>query len=416
MTLDRRRFLRTAALAGAGLGLNPRRGNFRQAADEVVVIGAGTFGIWTALHLNRLGASTTVVDAYGPGNSRASSGGETRGVRSSYGGRPHGRLWTRWANESMRRWREWDAAYVDARLPRLFYETGDLILRSEMIPYLEETAANWDALGVPYEFLSIEEVGYRWPWIRTDGMGVGLYEPGAGVVRARAAIQSAAGVFLDEGGTTRFGRAAIGQRQGRRLEAVTLDGGDAVTADTFVFACGPWFPKVFPGLMGRRLRIPLGHVFYFSVPPGDSRWMYPNMPSYGIPGVTGWPALGRDYRGFRVRTGGQPGDDPDLSQRWIEERYHEQARRVLEERFPDLVGAPISETRACHYDLTVTGNFIIDRHPDFDNVWLAGGGSTEAFKSGPVIGEYVARRVLGVEDDPELAAGFRLSPDEFAEP
>jgi len=47
------------------------------AAPEVIVIGAGTFGIWTAYHLNRLGAKVTVLDAYGPGNSRASSGGET---------------------------------------------------------------------------------------------------------------------------------------------------------------------------------------------------------------------------------------------------------------------------------------------------------------------------------------------------
>jgi sarcosine oxidase len=415
MTLHRRRFLGAAAFLTAGIRLGSGGPRPAQGSD-VVVVGAGTFGIWTALHLNRLGAPTTVVDAYGAGNSRASSGGETRGVRSAYGDRPHGRLWTRWATESMRRWREWDDTHVDPRLPRLFYQTGDLILRPERVPYLEDSAANWDALGVPYEFLTMDEVGYRWPWIRTEGMGVALYEPGAGVVRARAAIASVAGVFGDEGGTLTLGRAELGLRQGRVLQAVRLENGETLRAETFVFACGPWLPKVFPQLMGRRLRIPLGHVYYFATPPGDQRWVYPNMPSYGIPGVTGWPALGADHRGFRVRTGGRPPEDPDLSQRWIEQRFHEQPRRVLEERFPDLAGAPITETRACHYDLTVGGNFIIDRHPDFDNVWLAGGGSTEAFKSGPVIGEYTARRVLGIEDDPDLAEGFRLSADEFEEP
>ena len=63
--------------------------------------------------------------------------------------------------------------------------------------------------------------------------------------------------------------------------------------------------------------------------------------------------------------------------------------------------------------MSVDENFIVDRHPDFDNVWLLGGGSAEGFKFGPVLGEYVARRVLAVEDDPGLAAGFRLKDAQF---
>jgi glycine/D-amino acid oxidase-like deaminating enzyme len=372
--------------------------------------------MWTALNLQRLGASVTVVDPYGPANSRSSSGGETRGVRSSYGDRPHGLQWTRWVRESIRRWREWDEENADRLLPRLFYNTGDLILRQERDDYLEQSAANWDTEGVPYEFLTPDEVRYRWPWIRFEGLGVGLYEPDAGIVRARRAIESVAQVFLQEGGTFTLGRAEIGEREGSRVTNVSVDAGDSVSSSTFIFACGPWFPKMFPALMARRIRISMGHVFYFAVPPGDSRWSYPNMPSYGIPGVTGWPTVGRDHRGFRVRTGGRPAEDPDLSNRWIDEQYHEQPRQVLERHFPDLVGAPINETRSCHYDFSVTRNFIIDQHPDFDNVWLAGGGSAEAFKSGPVIGEYIARRVLGIEDDPELAESFRIPEEQYPEP
>ena len=431
MTVHRRDFLKAATLGAAGLSLGakgvagsetgaPKRARAERLrpgqAPDVVVVGAGSFGMWTALHLLRLGATVSVVDTYGPANSRSTSGGETRGVRSSYGGRDHGLLWARWATESMRRWQQWDEENSSRLLPRLFYTTGDLILREEMVPYIEETAANWDILGVPYEFLTPEEVNYRWPWIRFEGLGVGLFEPGAGVVRARRAIESVAQVFLQEGGSFTLGRAAMGERAGTQLQTITLDPNDPISSSTFIFACGPWFPKVFPELMGSRLRIPMGHVFYFAVPPGDDRWVYPNMPSYGVPGVTGWPALGRDHRGFRVRTGGRPAEDPDLSERWLDEEYHDQPRQVLERHFPDLVGAPINETRACHYEFSVNRNFIIDKHPDFENVWLAGGGSSEAFKSGPVIGEYIARRVLGIEDDPELAEGFRLREEEFPDP
>ena len=92
---------------------------------------------------------------------------------------------------------------------------------------------------------------------------------------------------------------------------------------------------------------------------------------------------------------------------------HERPRQILEQHFPDLVGAPLNETRACHYESSVDANFIVDHHPDFDNVWLLGGGSAEAFKFGPVLGQYIARRVLQVEDDPDLAEGFRLKDEEF---
>ena len=384
-----------------------------QRSPDVVVVGAGTFGMWTALHLQRLGARVRVVDAYGAGNSRQTSGGETRGVRTSYGDRPHGRQWSGWAQRAVERWIAWDEEGRDRLLPRLFFRTGDLILRAEVNRYLTETQAHWNALGTPYEVLGPDEVAYRWPWIRYDGLGVALYEPGAGVVRARRAIESAARVFEDEGGVIRIDRAGLGERAGRRLANVRLESGGTLSADTVVLACGPWFPKVLPGLLGRRIRTSMGHVFYFAVPPGDDRFSYPFMPSYGVPGCTGWPALPPDHRGFRVRTGGRPPEDPDTSDRWIAPEHHERPRDVLRRHFPALAGAPINETRACHYESSVDGNFIIDVHPELDNVWLAGGGSAEAFKFGPVLGEYVAHRALGDDREPELAAGFRLKDAEF---
>jgi sarcosine oxidase len=52
---------------------------------RVLVVGAGAFGGWTALQLLRRGASVTLIDAWGPGHVRASSGGETRVIRATYG-------------------------------------------------------------------------------------------------------------------------------------------------------------------------------------------------------------------------------------------------------------------------------------------------------------------------------------------
>ena len=424
MRLKRRsgwdRFNRRDFLGAVGAGLTIAASHSeevsavqRRRSSDIVVIGAGAFGIWTALYLQRLGAKVTVVDLYGAGNSRQTSGGETRGVRTSYGDRPHGRQWTEWARRSISRWKQWDEEGEERLLPRLFFQTGDLILRGETNTYIADTLSNWDALSVPYEVLTADEVSARWPWIRYDGLGVALYEPDAGVVRARRAIESVARVFVENGGRIEVGRAVLGGRQGRRLGNITLNSGQNLSADNFIFACGPWFPKVFPDLMANRLRISMGHVFYFAVPPGDRRFVYPYMPSYGVPGCTGWPALPLDHRGFRVRTGGRPPEDPDRSDRWVAPEYHERPRDILRRHFPDLANAVINETRACHYESSVDRNFIIDTYPELDNVWLAGGGSAEGFKFGPVLGEYIANRVIGEDHEPELASQFSLKTDQF---
>ena len=383
---------------------------------DVVVVGAGNFGAWTALNLQRAGARVTMVDQYGPANSRSASGGETRGVRSSYGGRATGLQWAEWAIRARRMWQEWDEEHTQALLPRLFYETGDLTLSEELDPSMEQSMVNWDLLGHPYEVLTPDEVRYRWPMIGTPDIEAAMFEPTAGVVRARRAIESVAQVFQQEGGEIRIEKVAHGDTDGRTLGNVHLQNGDKLEAGLFVYATGAWFHLFLPGLMGKRYQSQsIGHVYYFATPPGDESYRWPNCPSYGVPGCTGWPALPADSRGFRIRTGGGRGADPDESVRWIPEELHARPREILAKYFPALAENAISETRACHYSRTVSRNFIIDTHPDLDNVWLAGGGSAESFKQGPVLGEYIAGRVLGTETNEELNQSFRLLEDEFEE-
>ena len=430
--IDRREFVKTAALGAgavalsgtrtASAGTRPgdplRRGtgapavHTRQTPD-IAVVGAGAFGAWTALNLQQSGAQVTLIDQYGPGNSRATSGGETRGVRTGYGDRGHGLLWTGWAKRAIEKWNEWDERWRDMLLPRVFFTTSDLIMRDEWTEFMEDTKNNWDEVGVRHEVLEADEIRRRWPVIELGDVTVALWERDAGVVRARRAIESVARVFQHEGGEVNIARAEMGAITGRHLDGLQLEPDVSLSAGTYVFALGPWFPKAFPELMGRRLRIPMGHVLYLRTPPGDNSYSFPNLPSYNFRGVTGWPALPPDNRGFRVRTGGQPPGDPDTSRRWLTEEEHERPRAFVRERFPGLADAPVSETRACHYEVSVTRNFFFDHHPDFDNVWFAGGGSAEGFKFGPVIGEYLAGRVLGTEGTPELIEAFRLSEEEF---
>ncbi|HEX5077434.1 MAG TPA: FAD-dependent oxidoreductase [Gemmatimonadaceae bacterium] len=428
-TLDRRSFLK---VAGAQTGLLvaaassakaiARQPTARRApavigrkSPDIAVIGAGAFGGWTAYHLRKMGARVTLIDTWGPGNSRSTSGEETRGVRSSYGDRPHGVLWARWATQAMERWKAWDEEFSRTK-ERVFYTTGDLIFRKDWEPFMKDTRKNWDTVGVRYEVLEPNDVRSHYPQIDLQGIGAILYEPAAGVVRARRSCERVAESFQHNGGKMVVARALPSLANGDRLQDIALSSGETLQAEKFVFACGPWLWKLFPEFLRTRLRTPMGNVYYYGTPIGDNRWVAPNMPSFNFPGITGWPALPNDARGFRVRVGGGTQTDPDTSQRWIDPSNFSRPRQFLIDRFPLLIDAPLLETRSCHYELSVTRNFYIDTHPEWSNVWIAGGGSAEGFKFGPVVGDYTARRVMGIEGDPAIAKAFRIPKEEFEEP
>src|SRR5579859_2359230 len=89
---------------------------------DVAVIGAGVFGAWTALQLARRGKSVILLEAYGPGHSRSSSGDESRIIRMGYGKEE---IYTRWSQRSLTQWKELFAGTINETL---FRQTGVLWL------------------------------------------------------------------------------------------------------------------------------------------------------------------------------------------------------------------------------------------------------------------------------------------------
>ncbi|MEO8000120.1 MAG: FAD-dependent oxidoreductase, partial [Gemmatimonadaceae bacterium] len=105
--------------------------------------------------------------------------------------------------------------------------------------------------------------------------------------------------------------------------------------------------------------------------------------------------------------------DPDLSTRWANQDRLDGTRRFVQRRFPLLANAPLLETRSCHYEQSVNRDFIIDHLPGVDNAWVAGVGQAEGFKFSPVVGEYVAQRVMGIDGDPALIKAFKMPTEEY---
>jgi sarcosine oxidase len=411
-----------------------------RASSHVIVVGAGAWGAFTAWELRKAGNRVTLIDQYGAANSRSTSGDETRGIRSSYGDRAlTPELWTSWARKSIERWRQFDAEHAKRFGTRFFFTTGDLILREKEESFTTRTQELWTAQGVKFDVLSPDDVARRFPQFKSEGTTVALYEPDAGVARARDSVQAAVALARDAGVNFVIGRVTPGAIRNDRMDGVTLGDGTKLNADAYVFCCGPWMEKLFPEAMHHRTRVPIGHVCYFGTPVGDDRFTFPNIPSWNVPGVTGWASLPVDSRGFRVRGAIAPPPpprvagaeeevpppppppaavdprqvDPDLSARWSNQERIDGSRRVLQKYFPALADAPLLETRSCHYEISVNRNFIVDHVPGTTNAWIAGMGQSEGFKFSIVLGEYIARRVTGDAGEPALAEAFRMPVDDY---
>jgi glycine/D-amino acid oxidase-like deaminating enzyme len=237
------------------------------------------------------------------------------------------------------------------------------------------------------------------------GVEVGLYEPQFGALMARRSVQTLVNQYV-RGGGLYDPKSIAPPRAGRRgrLRHISTASGERIEADAFVFACGPWLPKLFPALLGRRIFPTRQEIFFFATPPGDRSFEPGRLPGwaefnagdiyYGFPDLEG--------RGFKIAHDAHgPRMDPDGSDRSPSPQALADVRAFMARRFPALTRAPLSEARVCQYENSANGDFLIDRHPDWRNVVLVGGGSGHGFKHGPAVGRYAAQLTAGTLQRPE---------------
>ena len=206
-------------------------------AYDVAVIGAGVFGAWTALTLARTGRSVVLLDAYGPGNARASSGGESRLIRMAYG---PDELFTRWSARSLVLWKE---LFRQTGQP-LFVPAGILWMITEQDAYTRAARETLTRLHIPHQWLSRADMENRWPQIALGRAEWGLFEPESGVLLARRAVADTVEAAVAHH-VEYIQEAAIAPIGSGRVEKITTQGGDEISAGEFVFACGRGSEKYF---------------------------------------------------------------------------------------------------------------------------------------------------------------------------
>ena len=389
------------AVAAAGAAKSSRANARQETAWDVIVVGAGVFGAWTAWHLRRSGKTVLLLDASGPANARASSGGESRMTRTIYGADD---IYTRMAWDSLEDWR-----WLSARsgLP-ILHAIGVLMFFGKREPFVDQSIDAHRRLGLRLDVLDRVELRRRYPQVAWEGVELGLFEPALGALMARRAVQTLVKEFVTGGGAYRL--AAIRPpAEGPALDDIRTAGGETLRARHYVFACGPWMPKVFPSLLGARIFPTRQEVFFIAPENGDDRFSPKHLPAWADFNdgdiYYGFPDL--ESRGFKIAhdAHGVP-FDPDTGDRRPTAAAIEDARGYLVRRFPALAARPLVESRVCQYENSSNGDLLIDHHPQWANALLVGAGSGHGFKHGPAVGRYAADLLTGRLARPERRFGL----------
>jgi len=264
-------------------------------------------------------------------------------------------------------------------------------------PFVDQSIEAHRRLKLRLDVFGQAELRQRYPQMNWDGVELGLFEPELGALMARRAVQTLVKELVTAGAEYRL--AAIEKPDDdAKLQNIKTTAGDTLHADRYVFACGPWLPKMFPETVGKRIFPTRQEVFFFAPENGDDRFQPGSLPGWADFNdgdiYYGFPDL--ESRGFKIAhdAHGVP-FDPDEGDRRPTAAALEDVRAYLKKRFPALAQRPMVEARVCQYENSSNGDFLIDRHPRWENALLVGGGSGHGFKHGPGVGRYAANLLTG---------------------
>ena len=390
--MDRRHFMKSSIMAALANPIQAmaKSKTMKIKKGHIAVIGAGAFGGWTAHHLLKKGYDVTLLDVFGPGNSRASSGGDSRVIRGIYG---EDKIYVDLVARSFKLWKRYQKQWQQS----LYFPTGALWFFQVDDTYAQKSLPIVNQAGLKSEQLSRKEVEKKFPQIDLTDLKSFYFEHEAGYLPARHCCQVVLENFVKRGGEYKQLAVEPGKILNNKLSELILSDGSKLNADSYVFACGPWLSKIFPNALKDIITPTRQEVFFFGTPYGDSSLFESNMPVWVDFGKKIWYGIpGADWRGFKVADDTRGAEfDPTSGDRTASETGLESARNYLAKRFPSMKDAPLLESRVCQYENSPDGNYIIDKHPEAENTWVIGGGSGHGFKLGPALGEFVADRVIG---------------------
>ncbi len=368
------------------------------ASYDAIVLGAGGVGSAAMWRLAKRGLRVLGIDRFAPPHDRGSSHGQTRIIRQAYFEHAD---YVPLLLESYRLWAELEAATGR----RLLRETGLVEVGPAdgvVVPGVLQAARRH---GLDVEQLSAAEIERRWPALRVPGNLVGVFERRAGLLAVEDCVQAQLAAALAAGAELRVGSEVLAWSvDGAGVNVETRSG--RFTADRLVVAAGAWSGKLLASL-DLKLRVLRKVLMWY--PTGDATthadagfpcYLF-ELPDAGI--FYGFPAI--DRRGLKAaeHSGGAPVDDPGAVNRGLHEQDRQPVKAFLRSHLP-AAELPCREHAVCMYTMSPDEHFIVDRHPDHEQVAFAAGLSGHGFKFTPVLGAALAD--LAIDGKSDLPIGF----------
>jgi len=373
------------------------------AMSNIIVVGGGIAGTMTALDLQRRGNQVTLIDRWEPGHARAASSDYNRVIRAISG---NDEFYTRWARESRLRWLEMQAETGQ----NLMYECGALILATEGHSDWEDaTAATFDKVGVPYYKFDKADIAARFPQFRVPEIKYALYEPEAGMLMAHRCVITGIDLFKKSGGIVKRGHVTTDASEKPLLDGKPLE------ADAIVISTGAWMSEMFPKTIKPISSIIGLPVFYTSTPNGSDAFDKEKMPCWIDHGQNSFGIPSSEGSGIKAMIAIPEKIDLDNDERLIRREALARTQSYIKHRFPLLEGEKVVDSKFNQIIMTPDTHFVVDWHPEHQNVLFAGGCSGHLFKHGPIFGEFVSGVAMGdygTADRFKVAGRKKLSPKE----
>jgi sarcosine oxidase len=355
--------------------------------------------------LARRGIAATGIDQFTPPHDRGSSHGESRITRQAIG---EGDEYVPFALRSHEIWRELEAETGHS----LCTAIGGLIIGRPTdagihghADFVGRTIAAAQRFGIEHEVLAAAEAAKRFPQFRLAGDETCYYEPGAGFLRPEHCIASQLDRARVLGARIRTGEAVT--RVAAEAAGVTV----VTTAATYsaarlIVAAGAWVPRLLGGVFASVLRV-YPQALYWFAPDDDAAFSPGRFPIFiwrHGPGEDdhfyGFPVVGQ---GVKVATEQfdrpvDPDEPPAPPEDADVQRMHDaHVRDHLSGLSPRCV-----RTVTCRYTVAPGFRFVIDHHPDWENVLVASPCSGHGFKHSAAVGEALAEQALEGESRLDL--------------
>jgi sarcosine oxidase len=378
---------------------------------DVAIVGLGAMGASAALQLAKRGAKIIGFDRFDPPHSLGSSHGETRVTRLAIG---EGEHLTPLAMRSHELWGEIESESGAS----LIGQTGALIISSEenaaqthVSGFFNKTVAAAERFGILHQVLGASQIRARWPQFHVRDDELGYFEPTAGFVRPEECVRTELMLARHHGAEIRTGETAIGFDGFSGGAKIVTDRG-CYSSNKVILAAGAWLPELLDRRYASLFKVHRQMQFWFEVEDAGAFaparfpvfiWELQNSARgiYGFPAMNGAHAITIASETFESVT--TPADiRREVSAEEITAVYDFVGPNVR-----GVTGRCIKAT-ACLYTVTPDFGFVVDAHPDHDDVVLASPCSGHGFKHSPAIGEMLADMVLG------RTPRFDLSPFRLA--